>query len=196
MKRIRLGVKKTILLSVLFSAVLLSGWLCRYRILYYYDLRQLQKSVENGDGTVYGDKIQALWDKTGASCFVSTYDDTTKSFRVRRAAALALIKADPALAETVFGRHIDSTNPDVSGMAIKDLGIIKSKRYRDQILRKLSSPNELIRWCVVGYLGRLQDPESIKTLSAIKDSDSSEMIRNEAAAQLNRLSKQAGNQQI
>jgi hypothetical protein len=196
MKRISLGMKKTILLSILFSAVLLSGWLCRYRILYYYDVRQLENSVKTGDKTVYGEKIQALWNKTGTSCFVSTYDDTTNSFRARRVAALALIKADPALAETVFGRHIDSRNPDVSGMAIKDLGIIKSKKYREQILRKLNSPNDLIRWCVVDYLGHLRDPESVKTLSAIKDSDSSEMIRNEAADQLNRLSKQAGNQQI
>ncbi len=85
-------------------------------------------TVEEREIIKYNEKIQALRGKAGDSCFVNTYNDTTKPNRVRRAAATGLMKSDVTLAETLFKQHLDSTNPEVSGMAIRDLGAIKSRR--------------------------------------------------------------------
>jgi HEAT repeat protein len=98
---------------------------------------------------------------------------------------MALIKSDAIVAETLFKQHLDSTNPEVSGMAIRDLGTIKSKRYKNEIQQKINSDNEIVRWSVVDYLGHFQDDESIGLLKRIRNSDKSEMIRNAATVRLN-----------
>ncbi len=185
--------KKTVLLITIALITVVSGWLLKDRLLYHYDIWRMAHTVEESEIIEYNGKIQALRNKTGTSCFVSTYNDTTKPNRVRRAAAMALTKTDAALAETLFKQHLDSTNPEVSGMAIRDLGAIKSRRYKNEILKYRTSTNEIVRWSVVDYLGHFQDAESGKILSDIKKSDQSEMIRDEAAVQLKQLSKQSGN---
>lgn len=158
------------------------AWLSRYRISYHYTLWKMQHTVEPDEIEGYGRKIEALCGKTGESIFVHTYNDTTKKNAVRRAAAMALIKSDPALAETVFGRLINSTNPDVAGMAITDLGKIRSTKFRHEILQKRSSTNEIVRWAVAGYLGNFKDAESIGILKNLSEADSSQMVREYAAS--------------
>src|SRR6266496_1234377 len=123
--------KKSRLLIIIVLLAALSGWLLKDRLSYHYNVWRMTQTVEDKEIVEYNEKIQALHDKTGNSCFVDTYNDTTKPNRVRRAAAMALIKSDVAVAETVFKQHLNSTNPDVSGMAIRDLGTIKSKTFRD-----------------------------------------------------------------
>jgi hypothetical protein len=91
--------KITLLVTILLCAVLL-GWLSRYRIIYQYNVWRMERAIEVSARNKYNEKIQALWDKTGASSFVTTYEDTTKPTRVRRSAAIALIKSDPVLAAT------------------------------------------------------------------------------------------------
>ncbi len=186
--------KKSVLTLSIILIVVCLGWLSRYRLLYLYNVWRMTRASEDGEINKYNDSIQALPGKTGNSCFVATYDDTSKPNRVRRAAARALMKSDPALAETVFGQHLDSKNPDVSGMAVRDMGAIGSKKYRNEILQKRNSSNEIIRWSVVHYLGHFNDAASIGILSEMRKNDGSAMIRDAAADQLNQLSKQTGNQ--
>ncbi len=186
--------KKSVLTLSIILIVVCLGWLSRYRLLYQYDVWRMARASESGEINKYGDRIQALPGKAGSSCFVDTYNDTSKPNRVRRAAAMALIKSNPALAESVFAQHLESTNPDVSGMAIRDLGAIGSKKYRNEILEKRNSANEIVRWSVVHYLGHFHDAGSMGILSDMRKNDSSEMIRDAAADQLNQLSKQTGNQ--
>jgi HEAT repeat protein len=169
------------------------GWLLEDTLLYHHSIWRLANAAEESEVVECDEQIQALSGKVGISCFVDTYNDTTKPNRVRRAAATALMKADATLAETLFKQHLDSTNPDVSGMAIRDLGAIGSKTYRNEILQKTSSPNEIVRWSVVDYLGHFQDAESSEILEGIRDSDSSDMIRNAATDRLERSSIKTGN---
>lgn len=185
--------KKTTLLITIVLIAVLSGWLLKDRILYHYNVWRMAHTVEESEIIECNEKIQALRGKAGDSCFVNTYNDTTRPNRVRRAAATALMKSDAALAETLFKQHLDATNPEVSGMAIRDLGTIKSKRYKNEILQKINSDNEIVRWSVVDYLGNFQDADSIGVLKSIKNSDKSEMIRNAAAVRLKQLLKQTGN---
>src|SRR5512139_3600830 len=131
--------KKLTLLTAIVLLAALSGWLLKDRLLYHYDVWRLAHTVEEKEIVKYNEEIQARHDKTGNTCFVSTYNDTTKPNRVRRAAAMALIKSDATLAETLFKQHLDSTNPEVSGMAIRDLGTIKSKKYKNEILQYRNS---------------------------------------------------------
>lgn len=185
--------KKIILLITIVLLVVSLGWLSRYKIVYYYNVWHMEHAVEVSERNEYNEKIQALWDKTGKSSFINTYNDAKKPNRVRRAAAMVLIKSDVALAETVFKQQINSTNPDVSGMAIRDLGTIKSKTFRDEILQKRNSTNEIIRWSVADYLGNFQDTGSMAILKSIRDGDKSEMVRNHAAVRLKHLLKQSVN---
>lgn len=185
--------KKTrLLLTIVLIAVSL-GWLLKDRLFYHYNVWRLAHTVEEREIVEYNEEIQALRGKVGNSLFVNTYNDTTKPYKVRRAAAMALMKSDVTLAETLFRQHLDSTNHDVSGMAIRDLGTIKSKRYKNEILQKLNSTNEIIRWSVVDYFGHFQDAESIGILQGIRNSDTSEMIRHAAAVRLEQLLRQSGN---
>jgi HEAT repeat protein len=149
--------KKLIVLVTILLLATLSGWLLKDRLLYHYDVWRMTHAVEENEIIEYNEKIQTLQDKIVNSCFVNTYNDTTKPNRVRRAAAMALIKSDVTLAETLFKQHLDSTNPEVSGMAIRDLGAIKSKRYKNEILHYRTSSNEIVRWSVVDYLGHFND---------------------------------------
>jgi hypothetical protein len=184
--------KITLLITILLCAATL-GWLLRYRIIYQYSVWRMERAIEVNERNKYNEKIQALWDKTGASSFITTYKDTTKPTRVRRAAAMALIKSEPVLAEGLFEKYIDSTNPDVSGLAIRNLGTMKSKSFRDEILQKRKSTNELVRWSVTDYLGNFQDAESTAILKSIRNEDNSEMVRDHAAVQLKHLLKQTWN---
>ena len=184
--------KKPVLFIIAVLVVLFAAWSWKERLLYHYNVWRLAHAVEDREIHTYDQRIRSLVGKTGTSCFVATYNDTGKPNRVRRAAATALIHADVALAETVFAQHLDSTNPDVSGMAIRDLGTIRSTRYRDRILQYGKSGNEIVRWSVVDYLGHFHDAGSVGLLRSIRSNDRSAMIRNAAAACLKRLSGQAG----
>ena len=133
--------KKLILLVTILLLATLSGWLLKDRLLYHYNVWRMAHTVEEKEISGYNEKIQALQGKAGNSCFVNTYNDTTKPNRVRRAAAMALIKSDVTLAETLFKQHLDSTNPEVSGMAIRNLGAIKSKKYINQIITDMECFN-------------------------------------------------------
>ncbi len=185
--------KKSVLLLSILLIVGSLGWSLRHPLLYQYYIWRIERSNEGPERIEYNEKIQALWDKAGSWCFISTYKDTTKPVCVRRAAAKALIKSDPALAEGLFRKYINSANPDVSGMAIRNLGTIKSRTFKDEILQQRHSTNELVRWCVVDYLANFQDAESMGILKSIRDSDTSEFVRNAAAVRLKHLSKKSGN---
>lgn len=179
-------------LTLLIAAVLIVvslGWLLRYKISYHYNVWRMEHAVEGSDRNECNEKIQALSDKTGKSSFINTYNDTTAKNRVRRAAAMALIKSDPASAESLFGKYINSTNPEVSGMAIRDLGTIKSKTFRNEILQKRNSANEIIRWSVADYFGNFQDADSTAVLKSIRNNDKSAMVRNHADVLLKHLSE-------
>jgi HEAT repeat protein len=178
--------KLTLLFAIIMCAALL-GWLLRYRMIYHYDVWRMEHAVEDGERNTYNEKIQALSHKASKSGFINTYCDTNNKNIVRRAAAMALIKADPRKAENLFGKYIDSANSDVSGMAIRDLGTIKSKTFKNEILHKRNSANEIIRWSVVDYFGNFDDAESRSILKSIKDSDKSEMVRYHAAEKLKHL---------
>lgn len=184
--------KKFKLLITIALFIAASAWLLKDRLLYHYNIWQIAHTDEESEIEKYNEKIQALRGKAGDSCFIDTYNDTTRPNRARRAAALALMKSDAALAEKIFRQHLDSTNPDVSGMAIRDLGTIKSRRYKNEILLKRNSMNEIVRWSVVDYLGNFQDAESVEILKSIGKGDNSEMVRNAAAVKLTKLLKQAG----
>lgn len=186
-----MNMKRIILLFIIVLIITACGWLLKGRLLYHYDVWRMAHTVEEREIIKYNEKIQALRDKAGDSCFVNTYNDTTKPNRVRRAAATGLMKSDVTLAETLFKQHLDSTNPEVSGMAIRDLGAIKSRRYKNEILHCRNSVNEIVRWSVVDYLGNFQDAESIGILKSIRDSDKSEMVKNAATDRLIKLLKQA-----
>lgn len=184
--------KLKVLIIVIIAAA--CGWILKDRLLYQYDVWRMAHAVEENEIAKYNAKIQALRGKAGDSCFINTYNDTTKPNRVRRAAAHALMKSDVTLAETIFKQHLSSTNPEVSGMAIRDLGAIKSRRYINEILRCRNSENEIVRWSVVDYLGNFQDAESMGILKGIRDSDKSEMIRDAAEDSLKRLLRNVENQ--
>lgn len=181
--------KKLTLSFAIILFVVSLGWLLRYKIFYHYNVWKMEHTAEESDDNKYNEKIQALSEETGKSSFINTYNDTTKKNRVRRAAATALIKSDPVSAESLFGKYIDSTNPNVSGMAIRDLGTIKSKKYENKILQKRNSANEIIRWSVADYFGNFQDAESVAILKSIIDNDKSEMVRNHAAVRLKHLTE-------
>ncbi len=183
--------KLTLLIAVILIVVSI-GWFLRYRISYHYNIWRMEHTVEASERNEYNEKIQALSDKTGTSSFIDTYGDTTKKNRVRRAAATALIKSDPASAEGLFGKYINSTNTDVSGMAIRDLGTMKSKKYKNEILQKRNSTNEIIRGSVADYFGNFDDAEYVAILKSIRDNDKSEMVRYHAADRLKHLLEQPG----
>ncbi len=190
--RLSIDMKKITLLFAIILVVVSLGWLLRYKISYNYNVWKMEHTAEESDENKYNEKIQALSDKTGKSSFINTYSDTTKKNRVRRAAAAALIKSDPASAESLFGKYINSTNPEVAGMAIRDLGTMKSRKYKNEILQKRNSTNEIVRWSVADYFGNFQDGESIAILKNIRDNDNSEMVKYHAADGLKHLSEKSG----
>ncbi len=189
----RIDMKKSTLLIAVILIVVSSVWLLRYKIFYRYNIWRMEHTVEASEKNEYNENIQALSDKTGKSSFISTYGDTTKKNRVRRAAAMALIKSDPVSAEILFGKYINSTNTEVSGMAIRDLGTMKSKKYKNEIPQKRNSANEIVRWSVADYFGNFQDAESVAILKNIRDNDNSEMVKYHAADGLKHLSEKSGN---
>ncbi len=184
--------KKLTLVTAVILIVVSVVWWSRYKISYHYDIWRMERTVNAGERSEYNDKIQALSDKAGKSSFIGTYSDTTKKNRVRRAAATALIKSDPAAAENLFGKYVASTNPEVSGMAIRDLGTMGSKKYRNEILQKRNSANEIIRWSVADYFGNFADAESVAILKNIRDNDKSEMVKYHAADRLKHLTEPSG----
>jgi hypothetical protein len=149
-------------------------------LLYHYDVWRLQHAVEEDEAARYSRKIVALQGHTPDYWFVRTYNDTTKGNRVRKSAAAALIRSDAGMAESVFGAHINNSDNEVAALAIRNLGDMRSRKYHEEVLKRLSSPNEIVRWSVVQYLRELGDRESVARLREISRNDRSEMVRDAA----------------
>ncbi len=175
---------------VVAGIVALSCWLMKDDLLYRHGIWRLAHAADEGEVAEYSEQIEEMGDRA-VSGLVATYDETAQPNRVRRAAARALMKSDATLAEAVFGRHLDDPNTEASAMAIRDLGVMKSGKYRGKILEKLGSGNEVVRWSVVDYLGHFADADSVALLERIMAGDESSMVREAAARRLGGRADQA-----
>jgi HEAT repeat protein len=118
---------------------------------------------------------------------VRTYQDVNAPAKSRGAAALGLIKTDRNRAESLFINFLDNQDAEIVSTAIVDLGIARSDKSFTKIISFVHNPNKKIRWAVVDYLGKFNNPESITLLKQMMRNDSDESVRGWATYQLQQL---------
>lgn len=181
--------RKKIKISILiiFLSFLLVLWFSRYYLICYSCFWMLDHTTAgpmiediNLEIREIGNHVMPLLE--------STYKDKNQSQKRRAAAALAIMKADRVRAENLFMSYLTKSSSDeLIAQAIYDLGRNKSINVYNDILNYLTSPNDIIRWSVVFYLGEVGTSESTVLLKKIRETDQSKKIRDAAIIRLQLL---------
>lgn len=174
-----------ILIVVIFVAY---GWYLRHSVLYYYYLLRIDNSSDGGDIIYFEEQISSLSSHI-PGLLINTYKDTNASTKRRHAAALALISGNPEKAEAIFMSFLDSGNATLLADAILHLGIVKSTKSYDRILKSSNHPSEEVRLAVVGYLGHCNRDDSLINLNYLANNDRSQKVKDWARYQLQLLKR-------
>ncbi|KIX16111.1 HEAT repeat domain-containing protein [Dethiosulfatarculus sandiegensis] len=105
---------------------------------------------------------------------------------VLKAAALAINRIQPSVAEDVLVGALASDNPKVMGAAMAGLATLDSEKGRERMVELLGNEDLSLRKGAAACLGKLKDKSALSGLLALlRDDDSS--VRKEAVIALNHI---------